>query len=280
MQRRVRRKFTSIPVFQVRIRSLGVRLDFGPPGTAHPPSIILGKWFEKWHTTLDDRLVVARYNGVDWETRQEDVTEYYARHSYSCISSFSPFTFGSIAINPLPVELVSFNASLKNDEVEIVWSTASERNNDFFTAERAVDLERFETLETVDGKGTSSESHRYNLKDKNPIMSGVLPPGKLTRRNHHYSNVRYDIRPHFPSLRPTFTVVAEYIIEIRGLKNTSAVPISIINVQGQVVFSKVFQWNATAVIREILFFETHLRPGLYVIQVGSSMRMVDKIVVE
>jgi hypothetical protein len=64
------------------------------------------------------------------------------------------------------------------------------------------------------------------------------------------------------------------------MKDTSAVPVKIVNLQGQVVFSKVFQWNATAVVREILFFDTQLSPGLYVIQVGSSLRMVEKIIVK
>ncbi len=70
--------------------------------------------------------------------------------------------------SPLPIELLSFSAQLKNNEVDLKWSTASETNNDYFTIERATDVEHFETILTHDGQGTSKELNHYEIIDSSP----------------------------------------------------------------------------------------------------------------
>ena len=58
---------------------------------------------------------------------------------------------------PLPVELLYFQAALKNENVELSWQTASERENDHFIVERSNDGFNWEFLEKVEGAGTSTE---------------------------------------------------------------------------------------------------------------------------
>ena len=84
--------------------------------------------------------------------------------------NFSPFTFGSksTVVNPLPVELISFDAELIETSVKLNWITASENNNDYFTIEKSPDGINFILLDTVDGSGTSSTVSNYNAIDKNP----------------------------------------------------------------------------------------------------------------
>ncbi len=41
--------------------------------------------------------------------------------------------------DPLPIELISFEAKANSEYVELNWSTASEINNDYFTIERSAD---------------------------------------------------------------------------------------------------------------------------------------------
>jgi hypothetical protein len=81
------------------------------------------------------------------------------------------FAFFSYA-QVVPVELVSFKATVSNEMVELEWETASELNNDFFTVERSVDGENFEKIIEVDGKGTTTEKQSYAAKDLEPF-SGV-----------------------------------------------------------------------------------------------------------
>ncbi len=73
------------------------------------------------------------------------------------------------AATPLPIELLSFNATFQQRRVQLDWSTASELNNDFFTIERASDVEKFEKLAVVKGNGTKVSQTNYALSDENPL---------------------------------------------------------------------------------------------------------------
>lgn len=74
--------------------------------------------------------------------------------------------------SPLPVELLSFNVAFVSTEVFLTWSTASEKNNDYFTLERSKDGILFNIIGTVGGAGNSSNKINYKFIDKSP-KSGV-----------------------------------------------------------------------------------------------------------
>lgn len=90
--------------------------------------------------------------------------------SGSVVSSFSPFTLASIStLNPLPIELINFTANLKNGQVDLKWTTASEINNNYFTIDRTPDGINFEQVDIVDGAGNSTTPLDYVTVDKMPI---------------------------------------------------------------------------------------------------------------
>lgn len=67
----------------------------------------------------------------------------------------------------LPVELISFSASLENDrEAVLAWETATELNNEGFFVERSTDGINFSELGFVEGNGTTSNKHSYRFTDK------------------------------------------------------------------------------------------------------------------
>jgi hypothetical protein len=68
----------------------------------------------------------------------------------------------------LPVELISFTAEKKGNEVDLEWITASEHNNDYFLVERSLDLEHFETVDKLSGAGESNNPIRYRSTDREP----------------------------------------------------------------------------------------------------------------
>lgn len=85
----------------------------------------------------------------------------------------SPETFYTLSTGfNLPIELISFTATLNNNEVTLNWSTATERENDYFTVERSSDGSTFETIGKVDGAGNSQSLLKYSLLDSDP-MHGV-----------------------------------------------------------------------------------------------------------
>ncbi|MCB9261084.1 MAG: T9SS type A sorting domain-containing protein [Flavobacteriales bacterium] len=69
---------------------------------------------------------------------------------------------------PLPVELIRFNATVKQNQfILLEWSTASETNNSHFEVERSLDGQNFEAIGNVQGNGTSSTILNYSYTDLN-----------------------------------------------------------------------------------------------------------------
>ncbi len=86
------------------------------------------------------------------------------------LTSFSDFTIGSDNSNPLPVELISFNALNTSDGVLLSWQTASELNNAGFEVERRSENRgagaEWQVLGFVRGAGTTTERQSYSFLDR------------------------------------------------------------------------------------------------------------------
>ena len=70
----------------------------------------------------------------------------------------------------LPVQLLSFTASLQNKSVSINWKTANEVNTDYFVVERSVDRTLFTALQKVAARGNSSVTQAYGTTDLQPLQ--------------------------------------------------------------------------------------------------------------
>ena len=67
----------------------------------------------------------------------------------------------------MPVELLNFSAEWKNENyVKTFWTTASEKNNDYFAVERSIDGKEFSAAGTVNGAGSSDLVRSYEFTDK------------------------------------------------------------------------------------------------------------------
>ncbi|MFZ1728519.1 MAG: T9SS type A sorting domain-containing protein [Bacteroidota bacterium] len=71
----------------------------------------------------------------------------------------------SAAGGPLPVELTSFRSYLKDDQVELQWTTATELNNYGFEVERSANGDDWSTLGFVQGHGTCFTPQQYSFRD-------------------------------------------------------------------------------------------------------------------
>ncbi len=78
------------------------------------------------------------------------------------------FTCNCVGCTPLllPIDLMNFSATCKNNNAEISWSTASERNNDYFTLERSMDAVNFNEIAVIQGQSYSSTEKKYGYTDK------------------------------------------------------------------------------------------------------------------
>jgi hypothetical protein len=90
---------------------------------------------------------------------------------YYAFADDRPLRLGNIApIIPLPVELMFFKAQVRGNNIQLMWSTASEQDNSHFEIERSSALSKgFEMIGTVEGKGTTSIRQDYSFADYNVL---------------------------------------------------------------------------------------------------------------
>ncbi|MEL5992841.1 T9SS type A sorting domain-containing protein [Hymenobacter segetis] len=76
----------------------------------------------------------------------------------------------SIRCTALPVELTLFNAQvLENQQVDLNWVTASEKNSRAFVVERSSDGKVFRELSSVAAAGTTQYQTTYHTTDERPL---------------------------------------------------------------------------------------------------------------
>ena len=107
----------------------------------------------------------------------------------------------------LPIELLSFTAENYYEEILLYWSTASEKNNNFFTVERSDNGKDFYTIGEINGAGNSNSVLNYSYKDKSPIsginyyrimqtdFDGQNSYSAIVAINHPFNNPTIQISP-------------------------------------------------------------------------------------
>ena len=144
-------------------------------------------------------LRVAHWDGSEWENNNNSVstsgpgTCAGASAGYvsttALVTSFTPFAFGSLslAINPLPIELLTFNARSNEDVIDLSWITVAEINNDYFTLEKTIDGVNFVEVGIVEGAGNSTATLDYYFVDDNPYEGVSYYRLKQTDHDGEYS---------------------------------------------------------------------------------------------
>jgi hypothetical protein len=73
----------------------------------------------------------------------------------------------------LPIELLNFDATCLDNDVQLNWCTASELQNDFFTVETSTDAVYFNVIATIKGHGTSTDKNCYSYQYKNAALGNL-----------------------------------------------------------------------------------------------------------
>jgi PKD repeat protein len=134
-----------------------------------------------------------KHNGTNWISQGGTWTGASYPHyvELTSISSFSPWTVGNNT-NPLPIELMRFDALRTNDEnVSLSWNTLTETNNQGFEVERSFDGQIFEKIAFLDGLGTSSTGKSYTFQDTNKEASYYRLKQIDFNKSFGYSDIRF-----------------------------------------------------------------------------------------
>ena len=231
-------------------------------------------------TNLND-LLVCRWDGAQWVNHGNGSTTGTNANgtlaSSSAITSFSPFTLGSSTTNnPLPIELLAFTAILIDNNVELNWITATEKDNDYFTIERSINGIDWENISMIDGAGNSTQLLNYNRVDYNPLNGTSFYRLKQTDfdGSYSYSDIRViervnDISNYLISPNP-----AGESINISG-NNIDINMVKIINLIGQDVTNTITIINSSS--NGINYNLNSLTKGIYFIKIGQeSIKFIKK----
>lgn len=230
-------------------------------------------------TDYTSDLVVAHWNGSAWENAgQSDITTSNPGNVTSnTVTSFSPFTFGSLSagVNSLPIELLSFEATLKENNVELFWETTTEINNEFFEIEKSTDATNFETIKRVNGAGNSNINLTYKTIDENPykgISYYRLKQVDFDGKQSYSSIVSVNYSPNVLD----FTVYPNpndgEVININYSNDSPFYQVIITDTKGYEVYStKTIKNNDLKIIPN-----EKLKPGLYFITLISEKNKVSQ----
>jgi Secretion system C-terminal sorting domain len=205
------------------------------------------------------------------------------RSTLSTAQMSNNFYAGSInTASPLPIELTYFSAILKNSVIELSWTTASELNNDFFTIERSGNGEKFETVKTVKGKGTTNLTSYYQDIDENPLFGKSYYQLKQTDFDGHvsYSDVvvieNNSTAP--VKIYPNPILENRLTVEMEGLQIGEEVPVSIIDMKGVPVFNAIYQAGDTGKLKNPIELSS-LPSGVYIVMIKAAKGVRKKIII-
>ena len=113
-------------------------------------------------------IKLVHYDGADWEEITTTTSGTINTGSVSgTVTSFSPFSIGTVGANPLPIKLVTFYGEKDGRNNLLRWTTASEKNNEYFTIEKTTDGNTFYEVGRIEGAGNSIYHTSYELTDVN-----------------------------------------------------------------------------------------------------------------
>jgi hypothetical protein len=108
---------------------------------------------------------VAPYSG----TVYLHLNEYYCLTNFTC-TTVMIYRTPSFA---LPIELISFTGEILGGDIHPVvminWEVASQVNNDYYEVQRSIDVETWNTINTVTGAGNNNTQMSYSILDDNPL---------------------------------------------------------------------------------------------------------------
>jgi hypothetical protein len=194
------------------------------------------------------------------------------------VNTFSPWVLTAEEA-PLPIKLLSFNAFLKNDIVNLEWETAQEYNNEYFTILKSIDEETFQELIRTKGAGTSNEKHSYHAQDLLPHDGQSYYRLKQTDRDGretYYNSVMIEYHQKEKSLRayPIPCNGTELTVAISGLKPNENIILEIRNMSGQKIFNKTITLDTQGKFTEKLIFGNTLAPGIYCLKANKYLKLV------
>lgn len=217
-------------------------------------------------------LRVAKWNGAQWQSFGNGGTSGSTSNgtvvNSVAITSFSPFTLGSFStFNPLPVQLLNFDATIINKEVKLNWSTTSEINSKNFTIEKSLDGKTWTEVAVVPSQGSTESVNNYELSDANPVKG--IQYYRLKQNDYNGSSNYFDKKSvNFSTIVSSTNLYPNPCSDILNVDINSEdefVTITVSNTMGQMVFETTQNTQSTLSIDL-----SNLNSGVYHVAIQTS----------
>ncbi|PRY10346.1 putative secreted protein (Por secretion system target) [Pontibacter ummariensis] len=118
------------------------------------------------HTATSPVVLVDQHAGFDPTTGVDTWDGVHPNASGEAKMAQKWFNAIEIPSAPLPTELTSFTGrSTEEGYIQLVWETASEKDNAYFEVQQSTDGDTFELAGKVTGAGTTATPQRYTFTD-------------------------------------------------------------------------------------------------------------------
>ena len=188
----------------------------------------------------------------------------------------------------LPIELISFEAnSYENASVELIWTTATEKNNELFVIEHSTNGKDFNAIGERFGAGNSSRNIDYVYLDESPVdgynyyrLKQVDQDGNFTySKLALIQNETVETNPLAVSVYPN-PCTSNCQIRLEGISTSMDAPldIALYNTDGK----QVLAFNPPAGSSNITLPSLDYLPkGMYILQVvASDEQSISKIMLQ
>jgi hypothetical protein len=180
----------------------------------------------------------------------------------------------------IPVELVNFNAKAITPEmVKLSWTTASEVNNDYIAIEKTSDLNSWEPVCKVHGKGNSTEMNHYSCVDSAAHSGGqstvyYRPKQVDFNGTYEYFNIiklRLENASQVNEVESVYPNPATDRIKIQyKAAENGIVKIRLMSIEGKAILVSSYNAKQGSQIVDVDLPENNLAKGLYVLEVESD----------
>ncbi len=260
------------------------------PGTAEigDTTDVIGD--NQWHLYQWNLGINGRPYWYGWVTGNDTISD-DPTPTYDAIWFFVPdgsdttvIYLDQVSWNPsgqLPVELVSFNASVDKNLVALRWVTSTELNNKGFEVQRRTNDSPFQTIAFLPGKGTTTQVNGYTYSDL-MNQAGVYYyrlkqvdfDGTFEYSNEIMVNVialpgQYALAQNYPNpFNPSTSI--EFVIPQTGFVN-----LSVFNLLGEKVAELVNEVKESG-SHTAVFDGSNLSSGTYIYSLSVNGNLITK----
>jgi len=193
-------------------------------------------------------------------------------------TTFSDFVLASSSepLNPLPVELIRFGADVSDQKIQLQWTTAQEKDNDYFVVERSADAQQFDKIGRVKGTGDSNIEVDYQFIDDRPLPGVAYYRLKQIDYDGSFSysrivSVTFTLENNiFAGVTPNPVENGKTVLNLSGVEAYTKVVVMLVDTEGKLIRKINAETNSYGTLNQTIVDLDPLASGVYTLLVNAE----------